>query len=287
MADLIENSVGALEEVHLSHNRLSKYEVRQLLEATARRKEYPLHGSRPLWLRVEHNPACDNLSVDLMAEADRKLASIRKEMSLLPAGVSENMICVVPWVSDGCRASYCRRAHRYGPIVHLPYFWDRTKEKKARGDEKEYYKGPDVPSWSSRGTAQGEVYQDEIDERDAARMLQELQAIFRRDNIVENEDEEWMSSRQPQGITEQDIVPLPWPSWSEVASQRALGEEIGETVSALFGEVKPPIDEKLVQRLIDYLRQASSPERAKQVILDPRSNISRRAAEEAIRRFDL
>lgn len=159
VAELIEKGAGPLDEVHLSHNQLSKFEVRKLLVATAHRRDYPLNGTRPLWLRVEHNPACENLSVDLMREADQRLASIRKEKGLLPDGVDECMICVVPWISHGCKASYCRRVHRYGPIVHLPYFWDRTKEKAkgSRGDEeKEYYTGPrssTARGWESHAAA--------------------------------------------------------------------------------------------------------------------------------------
>jgi len=142
VATLLEYAPEPLEELHLSHNFLNKLDVQRLLIAVARRKEYPLKGltsRRPLWLRVEKQQDAKNwedfgrsegwnwtLTQTMLQEANRQLVAIRQQKGFLPKSVTEvRLICVVPWKSGGCKASHCNHAREYGPIVHLPYFWQQ------------------------------------------------------------------------------------------------------------------------------------------------------------------
>lgn len=100
--------IRAMQELHLSHNRLTEWGVETLVSA-AQQSVYPYAvgaGKTPLWLRIEYN------SVDL------------RRISLAPA-----LHCTCT-AASGCKTHQCSR--RPVPPVHLPHL-DKQNRDRAYG----------------------------------------------------------------------------------------------------------------------------------------------------------
>jgi len=86
---------STLEEVHLSHNHFSAQGVSELVEAA---EQSHVTGSKPIWLRLEHNDVEDPQTV---------LQTLQQCFSV--CGRNDQVRCSVRVCGDGCK-------------VHLPFF---------------------------------------------------------------------------------------------------------------------------------------------------------------------
>ena len=145
IANFIENVAKPPWEVHLSHNALGPSSARRLFVAAASRREYPLAGTIPLWLRLEWQrnvsdwigfESCEWKRWDLMAEmvayAEAKLYCLRQEQGYVTS-TNGYLICQKLGTQCCCNASICgfARADGTGPILHLPYVWQQGREPKG------------------------------------------------------------------------------------------------------------------------------------------------------------
>merc|ERR1711971_1184571 len=65
--------------------------------------------------------------------ADGRLRELRFEHGLEPANVPGPVLCYDAGrhscgPKNGCTPTFCKMAHRYGPIIHLPYAWQQGGE---------------------------------------------------------------------------------------------------------------------------------------------------------------
>lgn len=154
----IEKVTRPPEELHLSHNCLGPPDARRLFVAVARRREYPLRGSHPLWLRLERQQdyslwnsfegdqqARWDRMKEMIGFADTRLLEVRSEMGYKLPREGGPLICQVlyrRWQAGArvCKSKWCCYAESdgTGPILHLPYMWDQgyiVCEDQAKRDE--------------------------------------------------------------------------------------------------------------------------------------------------------
>ena len=136
LMDLLQNSLGPVYQLHLSHNYLGVEDVIALILSAAGRQDYPLARAGPLWLRVEQQLDHSRWPTFVGLEAERRdvgdkmlkgysdeIAALRQSLGLMPALPEDRrgpMLCMPekPW--PGCNTTKCTNRHTYGPIVHLP-----------------------------------------------------------------------------------------------------------------------------------------------------------------------
>lgn len=144
VAEFIEKAHVPLSEVHLSHNYLDPQGVKHLLTSAAKRREYPLNGNAALWLRIEQQqcwefwPGFDGSDQDRMRKskdvlkiAEAKVLEIRRELGFIPFGLADRqlgpLICHVVSMKQQCNPSKCSCWHKFGPVIHVTYFWQQGR----------------------------------------------------------------------------------------------------------------------------------------------------------------
>lgn len=133
-----------VQEIHLSHNILSRVGVEELLRAAAAAAEldqarYPIHlkdGGRPapLWLRLHENQAegVDKHLKELMLQERRAsghLSEAAKKPPILACYAEKNQGCDCFHCSKLCPGEALGVA--IGPVVHVPLLWQQRREKIA------------------------------------------------------------------------------------------------------------------------------------------------------------
>jgi hypothetical protein len=116
-------AMGTLRELHLSNNKISADAACRLVVVATSAKDqsgkyfYPIQGLKPLWLRLENNPICENFQIKLAENLCRSGRAIWKA------------VCFVDGTTR-CNPSQCHCGKEHVPGIHLTYVGSNTLNRR-------------------------------------------------------------------------------------------------------------------------------------------------------------